>query len=357
MSNIFRHVIIISIGASSLFSCTRSGPEQYANYETFPRKTALKGQVISLDTALFRYPMRVAVKEGIAIILDTYNADYYYHAFLYPQWTHLISFGKQGEAPDEMLLASTLRFNSLDSIWALDPNKMQIVRWSLSPGNHTISREEVVRLHKDLIRTLDVYVTDQGFIVPDYRGEARFNRVNFQGEIVESAGAIPTREEYDEGSRMALAQAWRSFLDYNSVNGVLAFVTQLGEVVDIYNQKDDKHIVVYGPAGEPEFKKSSDGKGIPTGIMGFLDLQVTDRYIYTIFQGLSFKEMGAALKRGEEPEEGGRHIYVFDLDGTPVREYTLDHSISGFYVDEQAGKIIGLDVNSDDPVVEYRLEE
>lgn len=355
MFNISRPVIIISISISSFLACSCSGPEKLKHYKSFPDKSALQAQVIHLDTALFRYPFRVAVKDGIAIVLDTHNADYYYHAFKYPEWTHLVSFGKLGEAPDEMLTAATLKFNSLDSVWALDPNKMQITRWSISPENHTATREEVVQLHKDLIRALDVYVTEKDFIIPDYRGEARFNRVSKQGEILTSEGSIPTENQTDESSRMALAQAWRSFLDYNPVNGVLAFVTQLGEVVEIYNEKDDKNTVLYGPGGEPEFKKNSKGKGIPTGIMGFADLQVTDHYIYTIFQGMSFKEIAAALKRGEEPEDGGRHIYVFALDGTPVREYTLDHSVSGFYVDEAAHKIIALDVNSDDPIVEYTI--
>lgn len=355
MFNLSRPVIIISIGVSSLFACSCSGPERHKHYESFPDNTALQAQVIHLDTTLFRYPYRVAVKDGIAIILDTHNADYYYHAFKYPEWTYLISFGKRGEAPDEMLLGATLKFNSLDSVWVLDPNKMQITRWSISPESHTVTREEVVRLHKDLIRTLDFYATDEKFIVPDYRGEARYCRVNPEGKILTSEGFIPTEREYEENSQPALAQAWRSFLDYHPGKSVLALVTQFGEVVEIYNEKENKHIVCYGPGGEPEFKKSSNGKGIPTGMKGFSDIQVTDHYIYTIFQGMSFKEIAAALKRGEEPEDGGRHIYVFALDGTPVREYTLDHSVSGFYVDEEAHKIIAVDVNSDDPVVEYTI--
>ena len=44
-------------------------------------------------------------------------------------------------------------------------------------------------------------------------------------------GVIPT---VDEGAlrnvRPALAQAWRSFIDYNPRNGILAVATQLGEV-------------------------------------------------------------------------------------------------------------------------------
>ena len=50
------------------------------------------------------------------------------------------------------------------------------------------------------------------------------------------------------------AQAWRSFIDYNPRNGILAAVTQLGEVLEIYNLKDSTHVVRVGLHGEPEFQ-------------------------------------------------------------------------------------------------------
>ena len=52
-------------------------------------------------------------------------------------------------------------------------------------------------------------------------------------------GVIPTVDEDAlRNVRPALAQAWRSFIDYNPRNGILAVATQLGEVLEIYNLKD-----------------------------------------------------------------------------------------------------------------------
>jgi len=42
-----------------------------------------------------------------------------------------------------------------------------------------------------------------------------------------------------------------TFIDSNPHNGVLAAVTQLGEVLEIYNLKDSIHTVRIGPHGEP----------------------------------------------------------------------------------------------------------
>lgn len=64
--------IVLLIG--SLVSCSESS-RHFPRYEDFPDEKALNAQVIHLDTALFRYPFRIAVKDGIAIIMDLHNAD------------------------------------------------------------------------------------------------------------------------------------------------------------------------------------------------------------------------------------------------------------------------------------------
>lgn len=74
--------IVLLIG--SLVSCSESS-RHFPRYEDFPDEKALNAQVIHLDTALFRYPFRVAVKDGIAIIMDLHNVDYFFHAFSYPR--------------------------------------------------------------------------------------------------------------------------------------------------------------------------------------------------------------------------------------------------------------------------------
>ena len=101
-------------------------------------KRQLNAQVIHLDTALFRYPFRVAVKDGIAIIMDLHNVDYFFHAFSYPEWEYMTSFGKRGEGPEEMASADCFRFISKDSIWTLDANKMRTTRWKIEQNMNNI---------------------------------------------------------------------------------------------------------------------------------------------------------------------------------------------------------------------------
>ncbi len=327
--------------------------ENKANHYTdFPTEKKLTAEIIPLDTALFRYPFRISIKDSVVLVMDLHNIDHFFHAFSYPDWKYITSFGQRGQGPEEMLSAETFHFFSLDSIWTLDANKMEITRWNLSPSLGMAERLQVIPIDKKLVRALDFYPIDSSFLIPDYLGDYRFHKIDQTGHYLSSHGTIPSQITYKDIARPALAQAWRSFIDYNPQNGKLALATQLGEVLEIYDVEQDTSKVIYGPFEEPEFKISQD-KGIPSGIMGFSDIQITDNYIYTVFHGRSFKDILSTQQKGEQPEDGGRFIYLFDLEGNPICKYILDRAIYGIDVNEQTGIITATDVNNNESIVQF----
>ena len=338
-----------------LISCSKKHKEYADNvfaYSEFPQEKELKGEVIELDTALLRYPFRIRIKGDKAIVMDLHGLDHYGHLFQYPSFQYLSSFGKRGDSPTEMLSLENFRLQN-HVVWTLDANKSELTRLDFSSSGDSLLRDETVTLDEDILRPLDFAIyNDSMFIIPDYSGENRLCRVGRNGRLIDKIGIIPTIDEKAlENARPALAQAWRSFLDYNPNNGILAAVTQLGEVVEVYNLKDSTHIIRIGEHGEPEFKVS-DGYGMPTGIMGFSDVQVTDSAIYTVFHGTSFKEI--ARQSGRLPD-GGKYIYVFSLKGEPLCKYVLDHYIYGIWVDEATKTIIATDVNNDEPILKFNF--
>ena len=341
----------------ALASCTSAPREEVSSYTDFPRTLELKGRTVPLDTALFRYPFRIRVQDDKVVVLDLHNEDYFCHAFSYPGFRYLSSFGKRGEAPGEQLSVENIRWDGEDW-WTLDANKSELTRFGGTASGDSLSRRETLKLDEAVPRPLDFALCDGStFLIPDYSGDHRFCQVNREGKLLCSIGGIPTaNEEALQHTRPALAQAWRSFIDYNPRNGVLAAVTQLGEVLEVSNLKDStQHAVCIGPHGEPEFQVSQ-GYGIPAGIMGFSDVQVTDRAIYAVFHGRSFKEMVQNMEKGIKLPDGGQYIYVFSLTGEPLKRYVLDHFVYGISVDEQKGIILATDVNQDEPIVEYQMQ-
>lgn len=337
-----------------LAGCTTAKNEKGLPYTDFPETKELSASTQLLDTALVRYPFRIRVQGDKAIVMDLHGTDYYFHLFHYPDFRYQSSFGKLGDSPEEMLSAENIRWCG-QSLWTLDANKSELTRYGFDLSSDSLLRQEAVNLDKDILRALDfVMYDDSTFIIPDYSGDNRFCWVNRQGKLLRKMGEIPsTNEDALNNARPALAQAWRSFIDYNPRNGVLATVTQLGEVLEVYNLKDSTHVVCYGPNGEPKFQVSG-GYGIPTGIMGFSDVQVTDNAIYAVFHGRSFKEIAQNAQQGIQLD-GGKYIYVFSLKGEPLQKYILDNFVYGISVDEQKGVILATDVNKDEPIVEYKF--
>ena len=255
-----------------------------------------------------------------------------------------------------MQTVDDFRWNG-QTLWALDNAKSELVRWELNDSRDKMIRTERIKLDKATFRALSVVpFQDSTFLIPNYSGDSRFCQVDRNGKLVKKWGEIPTDRQSDlQKYPYAFGYGWISFIDYSPKTGTLAAATQFGEVLEVWNVKKNTHKVIKGKLGEPEFEILPEYV-IPSGAIGHNDIQVTDRAIYVIYRGISMKEEMLAYQKGTPLPTGGRTIRVFSLDGKPLKQYKLDHSVSGIGVDEEAGKMWALDVNSDEPLVEYRLK-
>lgn len=306
----------------------------------------ITGKVLLTDGVYMRYPFRVKQIDSTLVIMDLHGPDYYYHEFSFPYLKFKRSFAKHGIGPNEFLDAENIRIDRQGRFYLLDANKHSINLYDRGKTD-TLVR---IKLSEELIRTLDFdIVSDSIFVVPDYTGRHRFNLINRKGEIVRNCFTIPGKQ--NNSSDMVLAQAWRSFIDYNPTNGILAMATQLGQVLELYDLKKNSIIgIVYGKGGAPEFTNKG-AYAAPNGIMGYSDVYVGENKIYTVFWGKSFKE----IRNSNDSNDGGNLLHVFDLKGNPICQYVLDRYITGFTVDEKQNKIIALDVNGEHPLLEYQL--
>ncbi|MBD1432864.1 hypothetical protein H8B06_08515 [Sphingobacterium sp. DN00404] len=342
MKRIFAVVLLMGLG----FTVTSCRTVASAEVMVFPETISLQGKEKTIgDSVYLRYPFRVRLQDDVLYVMDIHTAAYYIHLFDYKTMQHKGSLAHRGEAPQEFLSTENIRIDEQGDVWTLDANKSKIVHLM----KEEVEQSRQINLDKDLIRTLDFdRLNDSVFIVPDYTGQHRITFVNAQGDILKHAFQIPTFTE--KQSTVVLAQAWRSFISYNPQLGILGMATQLGQVLEIYDLKQDTVIKIIGQeTGAPQFVNRG-GYAVPTGIMGYSDIHVGQKYIYALFWGSSFE---AIRKRPDDHKEGGRFVHVFDLQGNPVRQYQLDRHLTGFHIDEEQGMMIGLDVNSNQPVVEY----
>ncbi len=100
-----KNVVILLFALVLITSC--GGQKKQEEKEV--RNVQLKGEEMPVDTALFRYAYRIRVQGDKAVVFDLHNVDYYYHAFTYPGFKYISSFGKRGEGPEEMISAENIR--------------------------------------------------------------------------------------------------------------------------------------------------------------------------------------------------------------------------------------------------------
>ena len=348
--------LIILLVLVAAYACTKISSNAELSEITFPVKEELNGRVIPLDSVFFRYPYRLDVRGDRVVIEDLHGPDHYYHLYTYPDFRHLHSFGQRGEGPEEMQAVDDF-FWTGQTLWAMDNIKSELVRWELNDSRDKMLRNECIKLDKATFRALDIVpFQDNSFLVPNYSGDSRFCQVDRNGRLLKKWGEIPTERKDDlQKYPYAFGYGWRSFIDYSPKTGTLVAATQFGEVMEIWNVKKNAHKIMKGKLGEPEFKILPE-YAIPTGAVGHNDIQVTDRAIYVIYRGVSMKDDMLAHQKGKPLPQGGKIVRVFSLEGEPLKEYRLDHSVCGIWVMEEEGKMWALDVNSDEPLVEYRLK-
>ena len=347
--------LCLLVGILAIYAFTLIVPKPQYSEITFPVTEELKGRTIPIDSAMFRYPYRLEVRKDRVVIEDLHGPDHYYHLFTYPDFRYLSSFGKRGEAPDEMQTVNDFFWNG-QTLWALDNIKSELVRWELNDSRDKMIRSERIKLDKATFRALDIVpFQNNSFLIPNYSGDSRFCQVDRSGKLIKKWGEIPTERKEDlQKYPYAFGYGWRSFIDYSPKTGTLVAATQFGEVLEIWNFKKDTHQVLKGELGEPEFEILPE-YAIPAGAVGHNDIQVTDRAIYVIFRGVSIKDEMLAYQKGNPLPTGGKTVRVFSLEGKPLKEYKLDHSVSGIWVMEEEGKILALDVNGNEPIVEYTI--
>ena len=265
-------VFVLMLVLQSCVGNNRQSPE----FDAISKR--ISGKVLSSSAVYMRYPFRVKLIDSTLVVMDLHGSDYYYHEFSFPELKLKRSFAKPGIGPNEYLDAENIRMDSHGQFYLLEANKSAITVFDRNKPDTT----ERIKLSDKLIRTLDFdIVNDSTFVVPDYTGKHRFNLINRKGQITRSCFTIPGKK--NNSSNVVVAQAWRSFIDYNPSNGILAMVTQLGQVLELYNLKKNSIInIVYGKTGEPEFINKG-GYASPCGIMGYSDVYVGKDKIYAIF--------------------------------------------------------------------------
>lgn len=340
--------------AGMFTGCTQAGK---AGGEPVPADS-LKGEQVALTESVWmQYPYRVCVEDSVAVIFDLNADSCFCHLFTYPGFHFIASFAPKGEGPEEIVSASMARFIDKNSLGVLDMSGRKLAVYEGLDARSVPRLRRVITFTEDVPMPLDFLpLPDSTLLIPDYLGEARFCIAGYDGHLLRKAAMISLSDTATlHKNAPAVAQAWRSFLAIDRAGKRVVAVTQLGDVLDTYavgsGMRAEAHVV--GTDGEPVFQVTPEGYGIPSGCMGYWDVQVTDSCIYALYDGTTFKEIAQSAGMGKQ---GGTSLRVFSREGNLLRRYVFDRPLSGIYVDEARHLLWATDVNTDNGLFRYRLD-
>lgn len=340
--------------AGMFTGCTQAGK---AGGEPVPADS-LKGEQVALTESVWmQYPYRVCVEDSVAVIFDLNADSCFCHLFTYPGFRFIASFAPKGEGPEEIVSASMARFIDKNSLGVLDMSGRKLAVYEGLDARSVPRLRRVITFTEDVPMPLDFLpLPDSTLLIPDYLGEARFCIAGYDGHLLRKAAMISLSDTATlHKNAPAVAQAWRSFLAIDRAGKRVVAVTQLGDVLDTYavgsGMRAEAHVV--GTDGEPVFQVTPEGYGIPSGCMGYWDVQVTDSCIYALYDGTTFKEIAQSAGTGKQ---GGTSLRVFSREGNLLRRYVFDRPLSGIYVDEARHLLWATDVNTDNGLFRYRLD-
>ncbi len=283
------------------------------------------------------YPYRVRLFDSTLYVMDLHPAEFYCHEFAYPSMKFIRSFARKGKAPGELISIGNLLVNGNGKVYVLEDFGRKVYTYNRESNQ----LDQLTELPETMIYYSDFALyNDSVFVFPDYYGQCRLFFADNHGDITRKIGSIPVKGQMGNVPEPALGSAWRAFLGYNPRNGIAALATQFGEVLEIYDLRNDRTRVVVGEGGEP-ICKFKENYATPNGILGYGDIFVGEMHIYALYWGHEYKK----IVQGEITVEGGNYIHVFDLEGNPVRRYELDRYVTGIYVDEAMGEVFCTDVN------------
>ena len=133
------------------------------------------------------------------------------------------------------------------------------------------------------------------------------------------------------------ANIYQVKLAFNEKRRLIAlsyFNTALLQIVDYLNGENVLNVQGPDDSFPPKYVLGSSGRSALSkeGKFGYLDLFVTDDYIFGLYSG-----------KTDQWDITANQILQLDWEGKLVRKYILNHDIITFVIDEENNKLYGID--------------
>lgn len=335
-----------------LVACSPKKTESL-HYEPFPepsRQQSYRAQIFN-NTYAFTYPSNMILTDSLLIVQDNVNQEYAYHAFSRKTGDFLYSFGRKGRGPGEIITPGDMvtidNRNHLLVTW--DANRKKQVRYRLPghTGDSIFFDSESTILSTKGYNISDIMANNGEYYAIGYIYPLRFGKLD-KDSIRLLYSDYPQLTEDDEANR----SVWNyvSLVRMSPKGDRIVAATYVGTALEILSVRQDSIQSQRIRAVNPPIFRIVDGVKpkwvglIDETIIGFIDIRVSDRFIYANLSNQPLTEEGC---------DGSESIWIFDWDANPAGKMNLDRYIETFCVDEADGTVYAASI--DQSSGEYEL--
>jgi hypothetical protein len=294
-------------------------------------------------------------KVGDCLIVLDYQLDSLFHRVDLAKNRYIGMFGTKGQGPDDFIHPSSLKILDDDRFTCYDLSTDCLNLIELCQVDDKVGISRMFKYAKML--TFDVVpMSDRLFIVNGETDGAMFALIDKDGMVLSLSDEYPHKDESEKNIPARFrAMAYQGTLRGNS-KGYFAYAIRNAKQVHLYKMENNRIVkigeVIEGYAHYEPNMASEGGYGVAHKgeyPKSYMDLAVTDKYVYALYSGRSFKEYKLSCYECET-------IYVYDWAGKLVNTYRLDVPIVQFCIDEDENMIYAIANIPDPTIVRFKLD-
>jgi hypothetical protein len=324
-----KKLIIPFVIFTFIFSC-KEYDQMYSNKDIifyddadFKDAKSLKSKnLVSISDSLFS-PTETEIIGDYLVLLDR-KSKKPFHVVNLLNKEYIGAYGNSGQGPGEVLIPWKIS-NLNNTLITYDVGGKKILGFDIDSLINNSSSKFEKKINEKGICSSVALVENDIFYTSELESKSRLTKLDTLNGNISTYGSLlyNSRQVADHN----LGQACRSNMSSLKDKIVISYI--LAPYLEIYDIKNDtwKHILTmdnFAPIFTEElvgdYKKFKTKKETR---LGFLDISMTDKYIYMLYSGEVMHD---------HKNDVGNTILVFDYQGNPQTQYKLDKFITTFQV-------------------------
>lgn len=309
----------------------------------------IRGNVI-LSSDLLIQPSTIAITDSFIIIGDRNLSALQIYSL--PEIKYVATIGERGQGPGEFITLWSLNkdYSQSNNLWVYDPSLRRLTNISLEDATyHSIITLKMGTPYNPVVVN-DTLIISPGLSLTD----GRFGAYDKSGDLLESIGDIPGDHENSVPIPIHL-QAYQGVFRVKPDYSMLAMSLRYADRIDIFKPNGNNITTIIGPIESTPIYEVVSVDETPVMQMnqektrfGYIDITVTNNYIYALFSGRLNKDHPGKANFGN-------NIHIYDWDGNFVQQFMLNDDVLKIVVDKSNQNLYAIREYPEQAILHYDI--